>query len=502
MPAQVIPPLGRNVRLKIIALVSVAILVAAFTEKILPIPNIIAPFVPLFVAFITGALITVFLRPVNDLYQSARNMVAGQPPLPLHSKDEFQSIGDLLIQLADQENHLKVLSQQHALSVTSEQSKLEGIINAMTDAVFVVNLNRQVVIANQKAEQLTGVLVGNMKNRPLDDWLKLKDLAGNPVLSTRYCPLSLSRFETSPSELLTLANNPTSTNTLSIVSTHLNTTVQTDWGWVVVLKSQQRQQELESSQVDFVSMASHELRTPITSIKGYLSVFMEENKGKFDADQNGLLERMWISTLQLVSLVDNLLNVAKVERGAFSVNLTPTDWTKTLTMAVDENKIMASQKNIAIEVQFPPTPLPQVMADNIRIMEVINNLVGNAINYTPSGGHITVNTRVDGSFVVTSITDTGMGIPADAIPKLFHKFFRVAGALDRSSNSKGSGLGLYLSKSIIDLHKGKIWVESQVGKGSTFSFSLPVAQQSDTAASILKSVQMPTTSASSATVLT
>ncbi len=501
MPAQVIPPLSRNLRIKIIAVVSVAILIAAFIEKIVPLPNLIAPFVPVFVALITGSIITILLRPIGELYQSVRNLVASQPPLSLHSKDEFQSIGDMVIQLADQENHLRSLSQQHALSVTSEQNKLQGILSAIPDAVLVVNLNRQTVMANSKAEQLTGVTIPNMLNRPLDDWLKMKDPGGNLVSSARYCPLNMPVFETSPSEFYNLANNPTATNNIAIVSTHLNTTVQTDWGWVVVLKSMQKQHEIESSQVDFVSMASHELRTPITSIKGYLSVFMEENKANLNADQNGLLERMWISTLQLVSLVDNLLNVAKVERGAFSVSVTPTDWTKLIQMAVDENKVVASQKNIAIELQLPPTPLPQVLADNIRIVEVINNLIGNAINYTHPGGNIKVTSHLDGTYVVTSITDTGQGIPADAIPHLFTKFFRVAGALDRSSNSKGTGLGLYLSKSIIDLHKGKIWVESKLGQGSTFSFSLPIAQQADTAASILRSVQTPTSSASSNVVL-
>ncbi len=228
-------------------------------------------------------------------------------------------------------------------------------------------------------------------------------------------------------------------------------------------------------QVDFVSMASHELRTPLTSIIGYLNVLIDEGKDKFDPEQKDFLNKILTGAQQLSNLVSNLLNVSKVERGAISINIQSLDWNKVLTQAVDENKVQASQKNITLELVDINSSLPKVQADNIRIMEVLNNLISNAVNYTQQGGSIKVSAKLQGQEVITAIQDTGKGIPPEAISHLFTKFYRVSNAQDVSSNSKGTGLGLYLSKSIIELHHGKIWVQSQVGKGSTFYFTLPVS---------------------------
>jgi two-component system phosphate regulon sensor histidine kinase PhoR len=183
-----------------------------------------------------------------------------------------------------------------------------------------------------------------------------------------------------------------------------------------------------------------------------------------------------ISAKQLASLIENLLNVSKVERNAFSVTTQSVKWTDIVTKSVEDNKLTAAQKQIDLTLQLPTENVPNVTADPIRIVEVINNLISNAINYTANNGKIEVSVSVGNGEVITAVKDTGKGIPKDALDHLFTKFFRVQGALDTSSNSKGTGLGLYLSKSIVDLHHGRIWVESEVGKGSTFYFSLPTAR--------------------------
>lgn len=238
---------------------------------------------------------------------------------------------------------------------------------------------------------------------------------------------------------------------------------------------EKQQQQLESMQVDFVSMTSHELRTPITSLIGYLNTLNQEARDKLTNDQKEFLDRSIVSAQQILAIVNNILNVSKVERGAFTVSLRPIDLVELIETAVSESKILASQKNILLEFKKPDGSMPKVSADNLRISEVLNNLINNAVTYSQSGGKVEVSIQSDGKQVVTSVVDNGPGIPKEAQPKIFTKFFRVQGALDKSSNSQGSGLGLFISKSIIDLHKGQIWFESEPGKGTTFHFSLPIA---------------------------
>lgn len=237
---------------------------------------------------------------------------------------------------------------------------------------------------------------------------------------------------------------------------------------------EQKEKRLESMQVDFVSMASHELRTPITSLIGYLQTLNDEARSKLTEEEKSFLDRSLVSAQEILALVNNILNVSKVERGAFSVTLKPLDWSQVLEQVVSENKILASQKNISLELKLPDN-LPKVLADQLRITEVLNNLINNAIVYTKAGGSVEVSTQPQEDQIITSVKDNGQGIPKEVMSHLFTKFFRVQGALDKSSSSSGSGLGLYISKSIIDLHHGKIWASSEEGKGSTFSFSLSQA---------------------------
>jgi two-component system phosphate regulon sensor histidine kinase PhoR len=150
---------------------------------------------------------------------------------------------------------------------------------------------------------------------------------------------------------------------------------------------------------------------------------------------------------------------------------------------MSDNKPLAVQKNISLELTPVPPNLPHVLADPIRINEVLNNLISNALKHTKSGGWVKISTSVQGTEMVTSVSDNGEGIPKEALPHLFTKFYRVPGSLDKMK--EGTGLGLFLAKSIIDMHKGRIWVESEVGKGSTFYFSIPVATQTSTIANIV-----------------
>lgn len=477
------PNLSITHRLRI-KILSSLILVAIFSPTLTSL-LILHSFTPVLYIFpivfsvITGVLIILFLKPINDLYESAKVFAKGEfsHRINIHSGDEIEQIAQEFNKMA--ENLASVISNlnndKNILSF--EQGKLNAIISSISDGIFVFDLHHQVLLANTAAQSLVGFTLEEMRRQPGEQFFKLISKDGTQVSLKAICPVDRNEPHptTSNDETLTLIGKNNKRAFVKIRVSSIDYQIQSDLACVLVLHDVTKEHDLSSIQLDFVSMASHELRTPLTSIIGYLSVFMDENRSKLEASQKAFLDRISISAKQLASLIDNLLSVSKVERGALNMTAAPLDWTKTLTQAVHENQLQALQKNITLQLKLSSGNTPFVLADPIRINEVINNLIGNAINYTQGGGKITVSAKVEGSEVITSVSDTGIGIPPEAISHLFTKFFRVSGALDKSSNSKGTGLGLYISKSIIDLHHGRIWVESTLGKGSTFYFSVPIA---------------------------
>ena len=233
-----------------------------------------------------------------------------------------------------------------------------------------------------------------------------------------------------------------------------------------------KEKEFEAMKLDFVSMAAHELRTPLTAMRGYLSLLHEEARKKLNKNEQQYLERSFISANQLNALVENLLNLSRVERGALKLNIQPINFEEVIAATIDNLHNLADQKNISITLQTPSKPVI-VMADNFRIGEVLTNLIANAINYTAATGKIKITLSVEGQKAQVAINDTGQGIPQSAISHLFTKFYRVQSSL--AMGSKGTGLGLYISKAIVQGHRGRIWVQSVEGKGSTFFFTVPLA---------------------------
>ena len=185
------------------------------------------------------------------------------------------------------------------------------------------------------------------------------------------------------------------------------------------------------------------------------------------------LNKAIVSTKTLTNLVDNLLNVSRIEQGSMQVSLQPTTILDLVEKAVNELEPLVENTKIDLIFNKPDEALPHVMADTTRIGEVLRNLISNAIKFTDDG-KIEVSVRHEGEEMIISVKDTGQGIANKSLPKLFTKFFREE--QEMSKGSKGTGLGWYVSKSIIEAHHGRIWVESELGKGSTFYFSLPVVE--------------------------
>jgi signal transduction histidine kinase len=234
--------------------------------------------------------------------------------------------------------------------------------------------------------------------------------------------------------------------------------------------------ELDLLKDEFVSVASHELRTPMTSIKNYLWMVLHGKGGKINKKQRLYLDRAAISTERLIHLVNDMLTISRIERGKIEIKPSPGDIVKLTREVVEELKLKAKEEQITLSLKLPSKSLPLVNLDEDRVREVLFNLIGNAIKFTDPKGQITVSFEKKNNMVSTLVTDTGRGIPEADIPKLFTKFGRLERSFATLAKTSGTGLGLYICKQIIDLHQGQIGVTSTVGKGSTFHFSLKIAK--------------------------
>lgn len=221
---------------------------------------------------------------------------------------------------------------------------------------------------------------------------------------------------------------------------------------------------------DFVSSVTHELRTPLTSIKGYAAILLSEKLGILPPALKERLEKINRHSDELAQFVNDLLDIASIESGRVSMKQEPQDLKSIMEEVVDLLSEIIKEKQIEFSYRVPPEA-QSVYVDRSQIKRVLINLIDNAIKFTPSGGKITVASGSANQEVRVDVQDTGYGIPEPSVDKIFEEFYRVDNPVNQEV--KGTGLGLALVKNIIEAHKGRIWVKSKLGSGSTFSFTLP-----------------------------
>lgn len=425
-------------------------------------------------------LVTILSRSLREILAGIQSVQEGNLSyrINLNSNDEFGVISRYF-NLATA--HIEEMVNERTKLLSAERNKLSIILSGISDAVMAVDLERKIAMFNKAAERLTGYKESDILGKQVQELMRFFDNERDSttykgeIHMDEYCPVKKDNFEgiVYHKDNVKLISKDKGERSVILTTGQIAEGLQTNVGAIITLHDVSGEEELERMKIDFVSMAAHELRTPLTAINSYLYIFMKENKGKLDTEQNMFLNRINISTQQLLSLVENLLNASRIERGTFKVYPEPIDWVEYVQQAVNQVLSRAMERKIDLQYIKPDSNFPKVLADKLRVNEVLLNLLANAVTYTEAGGKVTVSLALQGNEVVTTITDTGQGIPKEGLPRLFTQFYRVAGKLEQGS--KGTGLGLYISKAIVESHKGKIWVESEVGKGSKFSFSLPKA---------------------------
>jgi len=350
------------------------------------------------------------------------------------------------------ENQLR--SQIEALS--DEQGTLNSVLSSMTDGVLIINASGSILLINSAGERMFGVtsnqaigqsLIETMRHHQLVELWKKCQETGEQQVTT---------FETSPNRLYIQA---------IAVSLHQTMSGST----LLVLQDLTRTRRLELIRRDFVSNVSHELRTPLASLKALTETLQEGALEDPPAARRFLL-RMENEIDNLTQLVQELLELSRIESGKVPLKqalMAPSDLVE---RAFDRMQLQAERTGLKISYDCAPG-LPAINVDINRMEQVLVNLIHNAIKFTLPGGQIAIKVFQSGDNIIYLVKDTGVGISPDALPRIFERFYKA----DRSRSGGGTGLGLSIARHLVESHGGKIWAESEEGKGSSFFVSLPVA---------------------------
>lgn len=348
------------------------------------------------------------------------------------------------------------------LEALEEKRQLEATLESMLVGVLAVNSKGMITVLNHVARQLLEIPSENSVGANYQD--VIKDERVRDLISR-----TLTNGEELVEELVfTLGTSERYFQAQTAPITGDNKEIM---GQVTILSDITELKRLDQMKTDFVSHVSHELRTPLTSIKGFVATLLADTEGYYDLEtRREFLQIIDQECDRLTRLINDLLNLSRIEAGrALELVLKPVD------VADIARKIVEIQKNYTSKHQFVVDvkgSIPTIIADEDKVDQVITNLVSNAVKYSPDGGEVRITIQQDpeSGGVLVAVKDQGIGIPKDVLPRLFQRFYRVEGR-----KISGTGLGLYLTRHLVEAHGGKIWVESEEGKGSIFYFTLPPA---------------------------
>lgn len=353
-----------------------------------------------------------------------------------------------------------------------EKNMLRSIVAAMEDALIVYDENFVVQFANQAAERLFGIplseLVGKTVTPKDVDTPRMQRLTQTifPTLAPTIIPRSKSgEFP----QVVDISFNEPVMELRTITSPVVNASGQPT-GFMKIIRDRTREISLAKTKTEFITVASHQLRTPITNLEWSLETLSKDPD--LSEGTKSLADGAVTSAHELQEIVENLLNISKVEEGRFGYQFEKADLADFVEKFLANVLPQARRVGISIYFNKPPEQLPEVMVDRTKLGMVLQNLVDNAIRYNVQQGSVTVSIeKTEGPYIQISVKDTGIGIPSDQADKMFSKFFRATNAVQAVAD--GSGLGLYIARNIVQAHGGRIWVESELHRGSVFHFTVP-----------------------------
>ena len=425
---------------------------------------------------ITTLIVGYVTQPLQAVWQAILHLSPEQQGMPAPQLDKLKVGQELVATLTTQVYQLAHTAEQNATQERRLQADVSRnfIAQNLPLPLIVLDATETIVFANQAAAAYVGLPPTDMigknvymmldmsfpSNDTFDTWLKsVKNT--NATASSSWDRVRLNVRDNHPTRLFDLAayynrDNPEKNETMLVLFDHTKAYSQ------------------DEQAISFVALSVHELRTPLTLLRGYIEVFEEELGDTLDPEMKDFMHKMQSQSEQLTAFVNNILNVARVEEDQLLLHLQEDDWASTLKTSIEGMDMRAKVRGITLKCSIQ-VGLPTVGVDRLSIREVISNLIDNAIKYSGDSRTIEIDSHLTKEGLVeTTVRDYGLGISNNIMANLFTKFYR-----DHRNRAQigGTGLGLFLSKAIVDAHGGSIWVTSKEGQGSTFGFTLvPYAQ--------------------------
>lgn len=378
-------------------------------------------------------------------------------------------VGQLATTFNQMSDRLRASYQRIAL----EKQRDEILLESMGEGMIALDEKGKIVLINSNAANMLELNDKTVIGRFVHDVFALYDDKGKLLASQKRPEMLALHHKMAYSEVVSFHLPEGQGKPLML---HANASpVVIDGriaGAIVILRDVTREREIDRMKTEFISLASHQLRTPLSAIKWFTEMLIAGDAGKLKPEQQEFAQNIYDSSERMIQLVSSLLNISRIESGRIIIDPRPTDLSELINGIVNDLKAKTEEKKQTLIISVHKE-LPKIKLDPRLIGQVYLNLLTNAIKYTPEGGEITVFvSRKDGQ-IVSQVTDNGYGIPKSEQGKVFQKFFRAENAVKVETD--GTGLGLYLIKAVIESSGGKIWFESAEGKGTTFWFSLPVS---------------------------
>ncbi len=360
---------------------------------------------------------------------------------------------------------------QKISELTIAKAKDEAILNSIIDGMVVTDINGNITMINYLASQLLNLKMNPTIQQSAFSIPNLYKMDGSPI-SHEENPFFFSlKYGQKMTQDFLVKRADGSKIIISLSCTAIKQE-EKRVGAIAMLRDITHEKEVDRMKTEFISLASHQLRTPLSAIKWFTEMLLAGDGGALNGEQTDFAKNISASTERMIQLVNGLLNISRIESGRIIIDPKPTDLVEMVKSLIEELKVKILEKKQKLIISAHET-LPLINIDPKLIRQVYMNLLTNAIKYTPEAGEISIFISKKENEIISQVTDSGFGIPLSQQNKIFQKFFRADNAVKVETD--GTGLGLYLAKAIVESSSGKMWFKSEEGKGTSFWFSLPVA---------------------------
>lgn len=371
-----------------------------------------------------------------------------------------------------------IYMMHNADELLKKQKQTAIIVSNLVSGIIQFDKDFRIHLINPKAEELLGIGKKDVLGKIITTGLMKEDPKFESIVQVMYPSVArvvkkITTKEGQPKIIEMTVQRPFEID-LQVVTIPLLDDEKKTVGFLKVLRDISREKAISKTKSEFISVAAHQLRTPLSAIKWVFKMLLDGDVGKITKEQMEFLQKGYDSNERIIQLVGDMLSVARIEEGRFGYEFYYVDPVEIIKKTIKAFEIKAEERNISVNVEIAGEKIQPIKMDPAKIELVLQNLIDNAIKYTPKGGSVTIKTAPVDKFIEISIKDTGVGVPKEQVNRLFSKFFRGANVV--KMQTEGTGLGLFIAKNIVQRHGGNIWIETEEGKGTTFFFTLPTEE--------------------------